>query len=42
MINAYRKGIDGVPHFQFENQYEVSGGEKPETFLQVFKRLGVY
>ena len=42
VINAYRKGIDGVPHFVFDGQYEVSGGEKPETFLQVFKRLGVY
>jgi len=42
IINAYRKGIDGVPHFVFDDQYEVSGGEQPETFLQVFKRLGVY
>ena len=42
VINAYRKGIDGVPHFVFDGQYEVSGGEKAETFLQVFKRLGVY
>ena len=41
VINAYRKGIDGVPHFVFDGQYEVSGGEKPDTFLQVFKRLGV-
>jgi len=42
VIAAYRKGIDGVPHFVFDDQYEVSGGEKPETFLEVFKRLGVY
>lgn len=42
VINAYRKGIDGVPHFVFDGQYEVSGGEKAETFLQVFKRLGVH
>ena len=42
VIAAYRQGIDGVPNFKFDNQYEVSGGEKPETFLQVFKRLGVY
>ena len=42
VINAYRKGIEGVPHFVFDGQYEVSGGEKPETFLQVFERLGVH
>ena len=42
VINAYREGIDGVPHFKFDNQYEVVGGERPETFLEVFRRLGVY
>ena len=42
VIAAYRQGIDGVPNFKFAGQYEVSGGEKPETFLQVFTRLGVY
>jgi len=39
---AYQEQITGVPHFLIEDQYEVSGGEKPETFLQIFKRLGVY
>jgi len=42
IINAYRKGIDSVPHFLIDDQYAVSGAEKPTTFLQVFKRLGVY
>ena len=41
IINAYRSGIDGVPHFRIDGQYEVPGAEQPDVFMNVFRRLGV-
>jgi predicted DsbA family dithiol-disulfide isomerase len=41
IISAYRNGIDGVPHFRIDGQYEVPGAEQPEVFMDVFRKLGV-
>lgn len=29
----------GVPHFTFNNMYEVGGAEEPATFLQIFNEI---
>jgi len=42
VINAYRNGVEGVPDFLFDGQYKISGGEKPEVFLNAFQKLGVF
>ncbi|KAG9555658.1 thioredoxin-like protein, partial [Aureobasidium melanogenum] len=36
---AQRRFISGVPHFTFNNMYEVGGAEEPATFLQVFNEI---
>jgi predicted DsbA family dithiol-disulfide isomerase len=35
---AYRRGIHGVPNFTINGQYEVSGAQDPEVFLEAFAR----
>jgi len=42
VINAYRKGITGVPYFEIGDQQVVAGAEQPQTFLQVFRQMGLY
>lgn len=34
-------GISGVPYFIFNDKFAFSGGQPPEQFLQVFKKLGL-
>jgi predicted DsbA family dithiol-disulfide isomerase len=34
-------GVSGVPFFIFNNKLSFSGGQPPEAFLQVFKKLGL-
>lgn len=36
---AQDDGISGVPHFTLQGQYEISGGQEPAAFLQVFERI---
>ena len=31
--------ISGVPHFTVQGQYEISGGQEPAAFLQIFERI---
>jgi len=38
---AYEKDISGVPHFSFEGRFQLSGGQDPAVFLNVFRKLGV-
>ncbi|KAK4447728.1 DSBA-like thioredoxin domain-containing protein [Podospora aff. communis PSN243] len=35
---AYSRGVSGVPNFTINDQYEVSGAQDPETFVQLFLR----
>ncbi|KAJ3115333.1 hypothetical protein HDU96_000817 [Phlyctochytrium bullatum] len=36
---AYQGGVSGVPHFVIADRYEISGGQAPEVFLNVFEKL---
>ena len=40
---AYASGVSGVPHFRIDGgggAREISGGQPPEAFLQIFASLG--
>lgn len=39
--DAQEAGISGVPHFIINNTYSVSGAQEPETFANIFARVGV-
>jgi len=41
--DAYQAGVTGVPHFRIDGGgrgKEVSGGQQPDVFLQIFRSLG--
>ena len=36
---ARMQGISGVPNFTINEQYEISGGQEPAAFMQIFNRI---
>ena len=36
---ARMERITGVPHFVFQDKFEISGGQEPAAFLQIFERV---
>ena len=41
MEDARQADISGVPHFIIDGKYSISGAQEPDTFLAVFKKLGI-
>lgn len=39
VTQAKEDGVSGVPHFTIQGRYEVSGGQEPAAFLQIFGRI---
>ncbi|KAJ3415852.1 hypothetical protein HDV05_003916 [Chytridiales sp. JEL 0842] len=39
IVAAQRQQIGGVPFFSINNEFEISGAQDPEVFLQIFEKL---
>jgi predicted DsbA family dithiol-disulfide isomerase len=39
VLEARRRGVQGVPHYIIQGKYEVGGAQDPQAFLEVFAQV---